>query len=224
MILTTFVVTCWIAINVVFTRDGDWNTSDDGGGKIKYGGNGNVNGGSGGSIVSLRVHEDDDDGDIPVDDDEPFLLQPPGLSDEDIFFNHLVDETSRFDVDFLQDDEFTFSGGGFRRTDILARVSDVTSSPILADVKSAQNKAFEWIVAEDARQLKSDDPDLLQRYVLAVMFYSLKGENWHHGDLHWLSGVHECYWSKKYKRRVLGVVECDRHKKITRIELGEFSV
>mmetsp|Transcript_49907 Transcript_49907/g.60301 ORF Transcript_49907/g.60301 Transcript_49907/m.60301 type:complete len:144 (+) Transcript_49907:287-718(+) len=77
MILTTFVVTCWIAINVVFTRDGDWNTSDDGGGKIKYGGNGNVNGGSGGSIVSLRVHEDDDDGDIPVDDDDPFLLQPP---------------------------------------------------------------------------------------------------------------------------------------------------
>lgn len=63
-----------------------------------------------------------------------------------------------------------------------------------------QYKAAYWMANTDAEPLSvpssSDDQNVfrfVQRYVLAVLYHSLNGNNWING-LGFLSGVHECSW------------------------------
>mmetsp|Transcript_31668 Transcript_31668/g.38791 ORF Transcript_31668/g.38791 Transcript_31668/m.38791 type:complete len:366 (+) Transcript_31668:131-1228(+) len=107
----------------------------------------------------------------------------------------------------------------FRDSIIESYISEISEPRAIRDASTPQGKAKKWIIDIDKRNLHPDDPFLLQRYALAVLFYATAGENWHHGNMHWLSGVHECFWSKKVKGVPMGVVECDSNRFVTRIQL-----
>jgi len=55
----------------------------------------------------------------------------------------------------------------------------------------AQTRALEWIVGDMKENCV--DPNLIQRYSLAVVYYALGGENWNSNEL-WLSQSTECDW------------------------------
>lgn len=77
-------------------------------------------------------------------------------------------------------------------------IRTVVSDQELADKQSPQYKAFKWILTQDPRQVSGDDPDLLQRYALATLYYSTNGidtsvNSWVNNK-GWLTSEHECGW------------------------------
>lgn len=134
------------------------------------------------------------------------------------------DDVTYDDVEYDDDDMddiISDSVALLRAYDIEEKLEFVSDSDALHDWTAPQGRAFQWIVNEDARMIHADDPHLVQRYALAVFYFATGGDNWHSGDLHWLSGVHECFWNKKVKGRPMGVVDCDENKQVTYIELVE---
>lgn len=108
---------------------------------------------------------------------------------------------------------------------ILEQLELIVGSEVLNDPKGAHYRAKEWIINEDPLQLSSEDSNLIQRYLLAVVYFKLHEE----GDwlscnapteddpddfclfqkliniypqeyrsiawYRWLSGNHECSWA-----------------------------
>jgi len=65
-----------------------------------------------------------------------------------------------------------------RRDEILRILSTVSRSNLFFETGSPQQDAFNWIVDEDSAQLCPDDDSLVQRYTLAVFYYSTNGDDW----------------------------------------------
>lgn len=105
-----------------------------------------------------------------------------------------------------------------------------------------QNLALEWILNEDTAYLCPQDESLVQRYVLAVFYYSTRGDRWREcsapkdfsdpvsialanaactiqvegGDSDaWLTPSAECAW---------GGLACDIQSEIIRIEMGKYTL
>lgn len=57
-------------------------------------------------------------------------------------------------------------------------LNSVSSAEEIDTPGSPQNEAFQWIVNEDTRYLCPDNPSLIQRYSLAVFYYSTSGDRW----------------------------------------------
>ncbi len=57
-------------------------------------------------------------------------------------------------------------------------------------------KALDWITNIDGLELSADSPHLVHRYILAVFYYALDGDNWdiEENEISWLSGLSHCYW------------------------------
>lgn len=127
--------------------------------------------------------------------------------------------------------------------------------PIILNSTTPQGKAFEWILNVDeyyedsmknrGKIDKSDNPTIVQRYVLAVLFFATEGEynkdvgtkftpqsntvgHWtNYGTLGFLSpNIHECSWKEKNIHGSLkGVTACDEDtKEITELLLPELGL
>jgi len=83
------------------------------------------------------------------------------------------------------------------------------SGLIMLEENSPQHQALAWILHEDEMRLTHTSPNLLQRYSLMVMFYTLSGQDWKNKDGYG-SDQHECLW--------FGVM-CSDNQKVIRIEL-----
>lgn len=57
-------------------------------------------------------------------------------------------------------------------------INRVSDSNELDTVGTAQNSAFEWLVNDDTAYLCPQAPNLVQRYVLAVLYFSTRGNRW----------------------------------------------
>jgi hypothetical protein len=77
-----------------------------------------------------------------------------------------------------------------------------TSLPFLGDSESAQTKAFDWMT-KDPNYWNMDISTIVQRWTLAVLYYSTGGPNWKteqlpstfaEGKSPWLSYSDECLW------------------------------
>ena len=133
-----------------------------------------------------------------------------------------------------------------------ARYQGVTSEvagQLIHDLKTPHGMAYDFIVRKDKRKLSADDPNLAQRYVLALLFYATGGKEldewapapnekvrhgWNSGTAHFLSGLHECHWVKKSLEdrlwgilsiesdgdRRIGVTKCNAGMEVTEIRLG----
>ena len=97
-----------------------------------------------------------------------------------------------------------------------------------------QNDAFNWIVDNDPDYLCPEDPGLVNRYALAVFYYSTRGDRWMQcrappagnveaenaanqacpGGNAWLTSGSECEWSW---------VTCDSNNDVILIDIGKFA-
>jgi hypothetical protein len=89
-----------------------------------------------------------------------------------------------------------------RETILFTEIASISAPLDLLTAGTPQNRAFEWLVDVDPAQVcPGDTLDVVQRYVLALLFYSTGGENWNEcggGDacptVPYLSGLNVCLW------------------------------
>lgn len=75
-------------------------------------------------------------------------------------------------------------------------LKDYNSTAASATTTSPQTKAFDWIL-EDDDLLEFSKQRVIQRFVLAALYFATQGENWLQND-DWLShSSHECDWFSK---------------------------
>jgi len=97
-----------------------------------------------------------------------------------------------------------------RGQDIVTRLSTVSGMRELADFNSERYQAACWLVNDDLKQLEANDPKLLQRYILAVIYLTTGGPNWE-AQLSFMGGKDECVWE---------AVKCNEEKFVTYLYLG----
>jgi len=81
---------------------------------------------------------------------------------------------------------------------------DITPLSTLTDPTTPQYAALDWLANKDsgASYSSADDVRILQRYVLATLYYSTGGANWNK-NYGFLSDEHECKWFEEEKDWVL---------------------
>lgn len=89
------------------------------------------------------------------------------------------------------------------------------------DVEHPGYQAYSWIVDDDELYLCPSDPNLAQRYVLVLLYFSTRGDQWtkcrRDGSTPcdknpFLSATHECEW---------GGVTCDDSQRVLKLNLGK---
>ena len=122
-----------------------------------------------------------------------------------------------------------------RAEEILFTLVDISSPALLSDPTTPQGRAFRWLVDEDAFYVCPSDNtcDVVQRFVLAVVYYSTNGEAWFQcssnraasddcgndfpfdqGQSRFLAPVSECNWAG---------IRCSGDLCVTDIEFGKFT-
>ena len=114
----------------------------------------------------------------------------------------------------------SFSTVQFNRT-LFGTIKDtavaggITDEITLNDQTSPEYDAIAWLAHDDAADVSFEPADRIQqRFALAVMYLSTRGENWSH-KMSFLDGKHECEWGDSG----LGVV-CDDDKRVTELNSG----
>ena len=116
-----------------------------------------------------------------------------------------------------------------REEQLLALVNKITPEADVLTQGTAYNDAFNWLVNVDSAQVcPGDELDVVQRYIMAVNYFILSGDNWamcnaetapsaapcSEGSQRHLSGANVCQWFN---------VTCDAaDENIVAIELGTF--
>lgn len=112
--------------------------------------------------------------------------------------------------------------------------TSLTSHP-LYDADSPQFRALHWLANVDKMRLRHYDPDLIERYTLAVLYFSTGGpEVYEDTDLsqkrrgawrnptNFLAPTHVCEWKSRIidgAGRGGGIRRCDRNKTVVEISL-----
>jgi len=65
-----------------------------------------------------------------------------------------------------------------RKDGILQALSGITDIASLNDVSSPQGMASQWIIENDNMELCPDSSNLLQRYILSLLYFSTNGNKW----------------------------------------------
>jgi hypothetical protein len=89
-----------------------------------------------------------------------------------------------------------------RETILFTEIASISNPLDLLTSGTPQNRAFEWILDGDPAQVcPGETLNLVQRYVLALLFYSTGGENWDEcggnvscPSVPYLSGSNVCSW------------------------------
>jgi hypothetical protein len=88
-------------------------------------------------------------------------------------------------------------GSGSREALIMERIvnAGISTQSALTVAQTPQQLALQWIVTDDAAQLPTTHEDLLERYALAVFYYSTNGKSggWTY-DENWMSEMGICAW------------------------------
>lgn len=113
-----------------------------------------------------------------------------------------------------------------RINQILFQLESVADPTDIRDISTPQGLATSWIINEDEFKMCPDDRRLIQRWTVAVVYYSMGGNNWFEcsaespscggrvpflGDKRFLSEYHECQWAG---------VSCNTRNRIIEIEFG----
>lgn len=170
----------------------------------------------------FMYEEDDEDIDKSLEDDES-----RDAAVADMMANAEDDEFS-YDDGFYNDlffDDFDDSYIAiYRASAIEYNLLGISTEAALGDATSPQGQAFEWIVNGDERMVYDDDANLIQRYVMAVLWFATSGENWIEDGLKWMSELHECQWNKKGLSRITGGIICDDDLMISTIDLSDHNL
>lgn len=95
----------------------------------------------------------------------------------------------------------------------------VSGTEAFEDPSSSHSMTLEWLSSVDSLQVQTDDTHFLQRYVLALLYFSTHGESWA-DSFNWLDETHECEWQiENFLPR--GVRECSNDLFVTNVGLGK---
>ena len=108
-------------------------------------------------------------------------------------------------------------------------LSPISSRDLLLNATTSQNKALNWILDEDAffSDIKGDnntiqsilETTLIERYVVAVLYYSAQGDRWTR-DLSFLSNASVCKWPPKTDEEAeIDGVGCNPNGQVTDVNL-----
>ena len=76
---------------------------------------------------------------------------------------------------------------------VLSLLPELTANAILSDSNSLQSRAFNWLL-DDKLVFNMPDEQIKQRFALAMLYFSTKGDDWTN-NTNWLShAVSECDW------------------------------
>ena len=105
--------------------------------------------------------------------------------------------------------------------------SNSDQNDTMIEAMTPQERALHWLLYEDT-STSPDRKDLYQRYIVTVLFFATTNNHkkeWKHGDLHFLSSLHECHWYKSIHRtKHLGIHSCNSDMQITNIFLPEMNL
>jgi hypothetical protein len=109
-----------------------------------------------------------------------------------------------------------------RENEIKSLLSNVTMPSMFSNNSTAQARAYEWLIDEDAFYVCPYDPNVAQRYILAVLYFAANGDGWLQcsnntsispcDDDRFLSVSHECDW---------GGIGCNSDNHVISLHLGE---
>jgi hypothetical protein len=85
---------------------------------------------------------------------------------------------------------------------LFTEISSISNALDILTSGTPQNRAFDWLLDVDPAQVcPGETLAVVQRYVLAVLFYSTGGENWDEcgsnapcSSVPYLSGANVCDW------------------------------
>eukprot|EP00957_Ditylum_brightwellii_P090494 6891474-Ditylum_brightwellii.AAC.1 len=80
-----------------------------------------------------------------------------------------------------------------RQTDTISLLETVSDPILLATINTPQNKAFTFLLDDDDVVVCPQDDNVLQIYILAVLFFSMNGPT-SSLSLSWLVTANECDW------------------------------
>ena len=80
-----------------------------------------------------------------------------------------------------------------RGKDIVTILSTVSSMAVLVEYNSERYQAACWLVNDDLKEHKANDPKLMQRNTLAMLYLTIDGANWE-AKLGFMGGEDECVW------------------------------
>lgn len=87
----------------------------------------------------------------------------------------------------------SFSGRAGDISKIIVEMG-VTPGEVLNDKDSIQYQALQWVANKDPAELPADKfSALVERYILAVFYYSSNPAEWTHSD-NWMTGTGHCAW------------------------------
>eukprot|EP00573_Skeletonema_grethae_P007718 CAMPEP_0201695198 /NCGR_PEP_ID=MMETSP0578-20130828/7231_1 /ASSEMBLY_ACC=CAM_ASM_000663 /TAXON_ID=267565 /ORGANISM="Skeletonema grethea, Strain CCMP 1804" /LENGTH=746 /DNA_ID=CAMNT_0048181009 /DNA_START=111 /DNA_END=2348 /DNA_ORIENTATION=- len=74
---------------------------------------------------------------------------------------------------------------------------EISGEEVFLETDSPQYRALVFLAEQDPLKLNPSDPilshQIIQRYVLSVLYFSTNGPSWKH-RVYWLTGQHECGW------------------------------
>ena len=125
----------------------------------------------------------------------------------------------------LSAEEMVLKAGSqrFQKAAKILLSQNVTDREVLLDssLTTPQYIALKWLADKDKAETDlSDEVTLVQRYSLAVMFFSSGGDSW--TDTHnFTSALNECEWYSVQEGIRYGVAECSDYGAVTELRLGE---
>lgn len=151
---------------------------------------------------------------------------------------------SRPEYEDYQEEEYSGDNG----------IDSAYAEDVLYDKRTPHGMAFDFLLNRDTRPINHDDPHLIQRFVLTLLFYATGGRDenappsssheggrtsgWESGMAHFLTGMHECHWVKKSFEdgfwgilsiesetdRRVGVTKCNSDMEVTEIRLADLNL
>jgi hypothetical protein len=97
------------------------------------------------------------------------------------------------------------------------------SGESIDDISSPAHDAYDWLVSEDPANLdfgSVTEQDLSQRYIAALLYFSLDGGNWFE-QYGFLKETHVCEWNNRSYRNKMGII-CDSSDKITGFAISKY--
>ncbi|KAL7544471.1 hypothetical protein ACHAWF_007851, partial [Thalassiosira exigua] len=181
----------------------------DGGKKVTLGDLGleEFEGAQGVPQVEFNVNTDPDQGDdnaVEVNPNDP--RANPELANDPMVGDHPKAT--------MHEDEFSKIHGDDRFELLKGVVVGWGVSPVEAfqTLHTPQSRALSWMAHEDVLRYNPTNDHwikkIVQRYALAVTYYSTNGPGWRH-TLHFLSNLDECDWNRKYAGYFTGAGHCE---------------
>jgi len=123
--------------------------------------------------------------------------------------------------------EICRSSDEIRREQIYLKTVELSGSEVFDDSSTPHSNAATWLMTADSLEVCAHDKNMIQRYVLALFYYTTSGHSWAlcsqrpsdtscpEGVARFLSGASECEWHG---------ITCDNEGSVSNINLGMFSL